>query len=312
MTTRCGSSLKAYAVRLQRVARNRVIASGADDAGDSHFPPAFVFQLPLAMVEVPTKLGLQFLDVKYGQSSVLLVVSDFLHIWIEVEKRGLQIDFIALYDGESAEARMMLPEILRVFQLGVRLQLSLSGCLLTGVTDEDRRDPELSASQGDIMETVPSATCFGCYYHQLELSNLKECSGKPLCTECIVETGTKRVAGKTSDEPNAKRKCQKGHTVPPERLCFATEFWCRVDGPAVDTEQTRPDWAQKAIDPQTLEILLAERLRPLQRDLQAHHEQHRVQSQRLDGLEHKQQEQRLRLNRLQVSNRRHNVFLKSL
>ena len=103
------------------------------DGSTLHFPPGFVLQLPLVMVQLSGKLGIEFVSVRFGKYSVQLIMSDALHLFIEVEDHGSRLDFIALYKSSDVEARQWLPQVVRVFELAVRLQLWRSGCPLASL-----------------------------------------------------------------------------------------------------------------------------------------------------------------------------------
>jgi len=97
-------SMQCYALRFKRARRDGADGDILEDpfSGDAtvcalHFPPGFVLQLPVAMVHLCAEdLGIKFVRVQYGQCAVRLVLSDTLHVSIEVEPHGEALDFIAL------------------------------------------------------------------------------------------------------------------------------------------------------------------------------------------------------------------------
>jgi len=222
------SRLQCYPLRFKRARRDGADGDILEDpfssdasASPLHLPPGFVLLLPLAMVQLCTKdLGIKFVRVQYGQFAVRLVVSDTLHVLIEVEPHGEALDFIALYKGDDGEARQWLPQVLRVFELAVRLQLWRSGCPLALVRSES--SSATTASAGSLSDSSSSSSC--CLYHNPAAPHLPECMAAPLCGQCILLTTLKKVVN-TATSPGPHRCGGKGHAITAELLCF--KMWAQ-------------------------------------------------------------------------------------
>ena len=232
------SPLQCYALRFKRARRDGADGDILEDPFSSdasasalHFPPGFVLLLPVAMVQLCTKdLGIKFVRVQYGQFAVRLVLSDTLHVLIEVEPHGEALDFIALYKGDDGEARQWLPQVLRVFELAVRLQLWRSGCPLALVQSESQS----AAGSSSVFSSSSSSKC-GCRYHEPAAPHLPECMAAPLCGQCIILTSLKKVVN-TATSPGPHRCGGKGHAITAELMCFT--IWAQQ---AVSTAPAPPN-----------------------------------------------------------------------
>jgi len=225
------------------------------DGSTLHFPPGFVLQLPLAMVQLSGKLGIEFVSVRFGKYSVQLIMSDALHLFIEVEDHGSRLDFIALYKSNDAEARQWLPQVVRVFELAVRLQLWRSGCPLASLEtdgklsaerhDEDDQREADAGRQDDDSKMVSllsqprqaavsrAAPLVCCHFHYPTSSDLLDCEAIPLCGQCVLAAGHHREMVITARAPNPRGpsssstpaplvcRCKRvGHPVSADMMCF--------------------------------------------------------------------------------------------
>jgi len=191
-------------------------------------------------VQLCTKdLGIKFVRVQYGQFAVRLVLSDTLHVLIEVEPHGEALNFIALYKGDDGEARQWLPEVLRVFELAVRLQLWRSGCPLALVQSESQ-----STAAGSSSVFSSSSSSCRCRYHEPAAPHLPECMAAPLCGQCIILTSLKKVVN-TATSPGPHRCGGKGHSITAELMCFT--IWAQQ---AVSTAPAPPNLRRESSLPE--------------------------------------------------------------